>query len=225
MSDAFDQAFLAAIDDLNAGRLHDDPGHYLRTVPTARHAEFTRRLTALLVARGPSDRDEVSADDYDVALSAVATVTSGRDSAGLLADALRRLRKARAVERDALIDALAAEYGVGPAGRDVLRRRYHELESGALSGPGVAHRLLRSLARHLDADGDDFIAAAGAVVRGSGRPRSALSPAPAMGRSAGDTQQRRAPARPARSPRSRPIHRSDPDVELVERLFTGGPDA
>jgi hypothetical protein len=222
MSDAFDQAFLAAIDDLNAGRLHDDPGHYLLTVPAARHAEFTRRLTALLVARGPAARDEVTSGDYDAALSAVAAVTSGPDSAGLLADALRRLRKARAVERDVLIDALAAEYGVGPAGRDVLRRRYHELESGALRGPTVAHRLLRSLARHLGADGEDFIAAAGAVVRGATAPRSPLAPAAAMGRSAGDARPRRAPSRTARP---RPVDRSDPDIELVERLFTGGPDA
>jgi hypothetical protein len=222
MSDAFDHAFLAAIDDLNAGRLRDDPGHYLRSVPAARHAEFTRRLTALLVARGPADRDEVTADDYEAAVSAVAAVTSGSDSAGILADALRRLRKARAVERDVLIDALAAEYGVGPAGRDVLRRRYHELESGTLSGPTVAHRLLRSLARHLGADGEDFIAAAAAVARGSVASRSPLSTAPVMGRSAGRAPQRGVPARPARS---RPIDRPDPDVELVERLFTGGPDA
>ena len=35
MIDAFDHAFLTAIDDLNAGRLHDDPEHYLRMVPAA----------------------------------------------------------------------------------------------------------------------------------------------------------------------------------------------
>jgi hypothetical protein len=223
MSDPFDQAFLAAIDDLNAGCLHDDPEHYLRTVPAARHGEFTRRLTALLVARGPADHDEVTSAAYDAALSAVAAVTSGRDSAGILPDALRRLRKARGIERDALIDALAAEYDLGPTGRDALRRHYHELESGALNGPNIAHRLLRSLARHLDADGEDFIAAARAVVRGSMRPRSPLHPAPAMGRSAGGVAQRRAPAGTARGRRQ--IDRPDPDVELVERLFTGGPDA
>jgi len=222
MSDAFDQAFLSAIDDLNAGRLHDDPGHYLRTVPAARHAEFTRRLTALLVARGPARRDEITSDDYDAAVAAVTAVTSGSDSVGILPDALRRLRKARALERDVLIDALAAEYGLGPVGRDALRRRYHELESGALSGPSVAHRLLRSLARHLDADGEDFIAAARTLGRGPARPRSRFSVAPAMGRSAGGAAQRRAPARTARS---RPIDGVDPEVELVERLFTGGPDA
>jgi hypothetical protein len=222
MIDAFDQAFLAAIDDLNAGRLHGDPEHYLRTVPAARHAEFTRRLTALMAARGPADDEQVTSEAYDAALSAVAAVTSGSDSAGLLPDALRRLRKLRGVERDMLIDALAAEYDIGPAGRDALRRHYHELESGALAGPGIAHRLLRSLARHLDADGEDFIAAARTVAGGSASRRSPLRPAAAMGRSAGDQEQRRGAKAVAR-PRS--TSRPDPDVETVERLFTGGPDA
>jgi hypothetical protein len=218
MIDAYEQAFLAAIDDLNAGRLHDDPQHYLRTVPAARHAEFTRRLAALMVVRGPADHDEITAGAYDAALSAVAAVTSGSGSAGILPDALRRLRKLRGIERDALIDALASEYDLARAGRDALRRRYHELESGALIGPNIAHRLLRSLARYLDADGEDLIAAARAVVRGP----QALHPAPAMGRSAGGLEHRRAPSPTAGSRR---VDGSDPDVELVERLFTGGPDA
>jgi transcriptional regulator with XRE-family HTH domain len=213
--DAFDQAFVAAIDDLNAGRLRDDPEHYLRTVPAARHAEFTRRLTALMAARGPADHDQPSAEAYDAALSAVA---AGAGSAGILPGALRRLRKARGIERDTVIDALAAEYDVGPTGRDALRRHYHQLESGALAGPNIAHRLLRSLARLLDSDGEDFIAAARAVVR----ERPPLGSAPAMGRSAGDSEQRR-PAAPAAGPRR--IGPPDPDVELVERLFTGGPEA
>ena len=220
MIDAFDHAFLAAIDDLNAGRLHDDPAHYLRMVPAARHDEFTRRLTALMAARGPAGHDEVTAEAYDAALSAVATAISpGAGSAGILPGALRRLRKARGIERDVLIDALAAEYELGPTGRDALRRSYHQLESGALAGPSIAHRLLRSLARHLDADGEDFIAAARAVVGGSARRR----PAPAMGRSAGGSQQQRREPPPVAG--SRRIDRPDADVELVERLFTGGPDA
>jgi hypothetical protein len=220
MTDAFEQAFLAAIDDLNAGRLHGDPGHYLRTVPAARRAEFTRRLTALMAARDPAGHDEITPEAYDAALSAVA---AGAGPAGILPGALRQLRKARGIERDTVIDALAAEYDLGPTGRDALRRQYHRLESGALFGPSIAHRLLRSLARHLGSDGEDFIAAARAVARGSVHERSHLRPAAAMGRSAGDAE-RRAAAAPAAGPRriGRP---PDPDVELVERLFTGGPDA
>jgi hypothetical protein len=216
MIDAFEQAFMAALDDLNAGRLHEDPDHYLRTVPAARHAEFTRRLSAVMVVRGGADEQEITAESYDAALSAVMTVASGGGSAGLLPDALRRLRKSRGIERDTLLDALAAEYALGPAGRDALRRSYHALESGALPGPGIAHRLLRSLARQLGCDGEDFIAAARAVVR----PRPALHQAPAMARGAGELEQRR-----RRDPAAGRPGRRDPDVELVERLFTGGPDA
>jgi hypothetical protein len=217
--DAFDQAFLAAVDDLNAGRLHDDPRHYLRTVPAARHGEFTRRLSALMAARGPAGHDEITSADYDAVLSAVAAIEPGAAAAGVLPGALRRLRKARGVERDTLIDALAAEYELGPTGREALRRHYHQLESGALIGPNIAHRLLRSLARQLDADGDDFIEAARAAV--GGPLRSLQRPAPAMGRSAGSEQRRG--ATPAA--RQRPAGGPDPDVELVERLFTGGPYA
>jgi len=217
MIDAFEQAFMAALDDLNAGRLHADPDHYLRTVPAARHAEFTRRLSALMVVRGAADEQEITAESYDAALSAVVTAASGGGSAGLLPDALRRLRKSRGIERDALLDALAAEYELGPAGRDALRRSYHALESGTLAGPSIAHRLLRSLARQLGCDGEDFIAAARAVVR----PRPPLHQAPAMARGAGELERRRRRDDPAAG---RPGRR-DPDVEFVERLFTGGPDA
>ena len=55
----FERAFMAAVDDLNAGRLNDDPGHYLAMVPTARHEEFTRRFSALMAARGPEPGDAV----------------------------------------------------------------------------------------------------------------------------------------------------------------------
>lgn len=220
MSDAFEQAFLAALDDLNAGRLHDDPGHYLHTVPAAHHEDFARSLTALMAARGPAAPDEISSEAYDAALSAVAAVKASAGSAGILPGALRQLRKARGIERDAVIDTLAAEYKIGPGGRDALRRYYHQLESGQLIGPKIAHRLLRSMAKALDADGDDFIAAARAVVRGAAGRRPGLRTAPAMGRSTGESSRP-----PGRRPRERQIEGPDADIELVERLFTGGPDA
>lgn len=218
MSDTFEQAFMAAIDDLNAGHLHDDPGHYLRTVPAARHEEFTRRLSALMAARGPSVHDAVSGEACEAALSAVAGVKASAGSAGILPGALRQLRKARGIERETIVDELAAEYGVGRGGRDALRRFYHQLESGQLVGPKISHRLLRSIAARLDADGEDFISAARAVVRRAAIP--SLQAVPAMGRSAGEPAGRSSAAQPDRT-----VARRDPDVELVERLFCGGPDA
>ena len=218
MSDVFEQAFMAAVDDLNAGRLHEDPGHYLSTVPAARHEEFTRRLSALMAARGPSAHDRVSAETYEAALSAVAAVKASAGPAGILPGALRQLRKVRGIERETVVDQLATEYGIAAGGRDALRRYYHQLESGQLVGPKVSHRLLRSIAAKLDADGDDFISAARAAVRQTASPR--LRTAPAMGRGAGE------PGRPqSAAPPDRNAPRRDPDVELVERLFCGGPDA
>lgn len=218
MSDAFDQAFMAALDDMNAGRLHDDPGHYLRTVPAARHEEFTRRLSALMAARGPGVHDRVSSEAYEAALSAVAAVTASAGPAGILPGALRQLRKARGIEREAIVDDLAAEYDIGGRGRDTLRRFYHQLESGQLVGPKISHRLLRSIAAKLDADGDDFISAARASVRQAASPR--LNAIPAMGRGAGESAGGQTAAQ-----RDERVARRDPDVELVERLFCGGPDA
>ena len=221
MSDALEKAFLAAVDDLNAGRLHEDPRYYLETVPTRQHEEFTRRLSALMAARGPASHDVVTSASYAAALAAVSAVKASEGPAGVLPGALRQLRKVRGIERDTVLDALAGEYEVGPSGRDALRRYYHQLESGRLIGANIAHRLLRSLARLFDVDGEDFIAAA-RPSKGHEVERPKLGLAPSLGRSSGETHTRRAPAEAANARRALG---PDGDVELVERLFTGGPDA
>lgn len=225
MSDAFEQAFLAAVDDLNHGRLHDDPDVYLRTVPAARHNEFTRRLSALMAARGPAASDEGHTESHAAAMAAVAAVKAADGSAGILPGALKQLRKARGIERDTIIDRLADEYEVGATGREALRRYYHQLETGSLIGPKLSHRLLRSLARIFEADSEDFIASvrptiSGAVSGGAGgRPRLGL--APAMGRSANSDEPAGSASGAARGRTVGP----DPDVERVEQLFCGGPAA
>lgn len=219
MSDAFELAFMAAVDDLNAGRLADHPGHYLATVPAARHEEFTRRLSALMAARGPSAHDAVSGEAYDAALAAVATVKASAGRAGILPGALSQLRKARGIERETLVEQLAVEYELGPAGREALRRYYHRLESGQLVGSKLSHRLLRSIAAKLDASSEDFISAARAAVRPSTGP--SMRVAPAMGRSSGLEE----PAALADAGRGRTVPGREPDVELVEQLFCGGPDS
>lgn len=220
MSDTFEQAFMVAVDDLNAGRLADDPSHYLATVPAARHEEFTRRLSVLMAARGPSADDAVSSEAYDAALAAVAAVKASAGRAGILPGALSQLRRIRGIERETLIDELAVEYELGPAGREALRRLYHQLETGQLVGPKLSHRLLRSLAAKLDASGEDFISAARATVRTAAGPT--LRAVPAMGRSSGSDE----PAKgSAAAGAGRTLPGRDPDIELVEQLFCGGPDA
>jgi hypothetical protein len=219
MSDAFEQAFLAAVDDLNAGQLHA-PEHYLRTVPAARHEEFTRRLTALMAARGPLPSIEPTSESFEAALGAVAAVRASAGQAGILPGALKQMRKARGIRPRDVVEALAAEYELGPAGCEALREHYHQLESGELVGPNIAHRLLRSLASYFRAEPADFMAAVRPTGGGTGQPRLRL--APAMGRGGGEETDSIPAGRPAGETRA---VGPDPEVELVRRLFTGGPDA
>jgi hypothetical protein len=215
MSDAFEQAFTIALDDLNNHRL-GDPEDYLAMVPRARHDEFIGLLTAAMGERGPIARaDELCAEGHRRALAAVAEVQGSSGPCGVLPGALITLRRARGIERDAVLDHVAKEFAIGQSGQPALRRFYHRLETGTLLGSKVSHRLLRSIAARVGASGDDFIAAIQPIGE-----RARLVGAPAMGRSAGRGRV------PARGPASEAREVGpDPDVELVERLFCGGPDA
>lgn len=219
MSDAFELAFLAAVDDLNAGQLHG-PEHYLRTVPAARHEEFTRRLTALMSARGPLPSDEPTSEAFEAALGAVAAVRASAGQAGILPGALKQMRKARGIRPRDVVDALAAEYELGPGGREALREHYHQLESGELVGPNISQRLLRSLASYFQAEFEDFRAVVQPTGGGTGQPRLRL--APTMGRGAGEEAGSLPAGRATGEPRALG---PDPEAELVRRLFTGGANA
>jgi hypothetical protein len=216
MSDGFEQAFTIALDDLNNERLAA-AADYLGMVPRARHEEFVERLTAAMAERGPIEGvDELSREARRRALVALAQVSSSSGPCGILPGVLITLRRARGIDRDDVLDHVAREFSIGASGRPALRRHYHRLETGALLGSKVSHRLLHSIATRLGASGDDFVAAvqpsdaeAQLIVgptmgRGSGSP---LKPRTAVDRSDGG-----AAAWP------------DPEIELVERLFCGGAD-
>lgn len=216
MSDGFEQAFTIALDDLNDDRLAA-PEEYLKLVPRARHEEFTHRLTAAIAERGPIEgADELLSEAHRRVLAAVARVRGSAGPCGILPGALIALRQARGIDRDSLLDHVAAEFEIGRGGRPALRRFYHRLESGTLLGSKISHRLLRSIAARLGASGDDFIVAA----QPSGAPPRLVG-VPAMGRAAAGS--RRGPDSGQRSD-ARYVA-PDPDVELVERLFCGGPGA
>jgi transcriptional regulator with XRE-family HTH domain len=213
---AFEHAFSAAIDDMNAGRLRD-PEHYLGMVPAQRRAELSNLLAAVVATRGPSPAsDAKTTEGYARAMAAIADVEGSAGPTGILPGALRRLRLARGLEREQVLAALSEDLGIGESGSAALRRHYQELATGRLVGSRIAHRLLRSLAKVFDADPDDFIAAAQPI--GTTTPK--LRAVPSMGRSAGEN-----PPPVAGSQQRREAVGSDPNVELVERLFTGGPDA
>jgi hypothetical protein len=209
MSAGFEQAFARALDDLHHDRLAD-PEDYLSMVPRARHDEFVDQLTAAMAERPPAAAASDAA--HGRALAAVAAARRAGGPAGILPGALVALRHARGIERDEVLDHLAAEFELGAAARPTLRRLYHQLESGMLLGSSVSHRLLASLARRFGARVEDFVAA----VQPTGPARGPA--APAMARGAGSQRGGEAPGGAARAA-------AVPDAERAERLFLGGPDA
>jgi hypothetical protein len=217
MSTGFEQAFARALDDLAHDRLAD-PDEYLTMVPAARRDEFVDRLTAVMAERPPSTAVPAQ-EAHERALTAVAAARGASGPSGILPEALIALRRARGVERDDVLDHLAAELEIGPGGRPALRRYYHQLETGTLLGSRVSHRVLGSLARRLGARVEDFVAAIQPTGGGPGRAGFGG----ALARGAGD-------ARPGDGARGQtPLQNCgvppDPDAERVAQLFCGGPDA
>jgi hypothetical protein len=214
----FEQALARALDDLAHDRLAD-PDEYLTMVPAERRDEFVDRLTAAMAGRPPSTTAVPAHEAHERALAAVAAARSAGGPSGILPEALIALRRARGVERDDVLDTLAADLEIGPGGRPALRRYYHQLETGTLLGSRVSHRVLASLARRLGARLEDFVAASrptGPAGAGRGALGGALARGAGDARAGGSASAGRAEPRPAAP---------DPDAERVARLFCGGPDA
>lgn len=211
--EAFERAFWQAIDDLKEGK--EKPiEDYLRLVPREQRDELGRMLADVLLARGPAPAPGMSeSEGYKRAVAVVDEVLGSRGAAGILPGTLKAMRNARGIEPDTVVERLAADFKVqGEDGRQALARNYHRLETGRLLGSKLSRRLLSSLAAVFDVDPDEVLAAARPAANGP-----SLRSAPAMGRSGGP----RAPSAPP-PPEARP---PDPEVELVEQLFHGGPDA
>jgi hypothetical protein len=212
--EAFERAFWQAINDLREGE--EKPiESYLRLVPKEDRPQLSQMLADVFLARGPgaSPGGGTESEGYKRALAVVEEVLGSRGTSGILPGTLKAMRNARGIEPDAVVAKLAADFEVeGEEGRQALARNYHRLETGALLGSKLSRRLLDSIARIFDADAGDVLAAARPAQDGP-----SLRSVPAMGRS-GD-------AHPAPSSRPEAERLPDPEVELVERLFHGGPDA
>ncbi len=210
--DAFERAFWQAVEDLKEGGAKPIED-YLRLVPREQRDELGQMLADLFLARGPAPSAAGGeSSGYKRAVAIVDEVLGSRGSAGILPETLKAMRNARGIEPDAVVERLVADFGVeGEGGRRALARNYHRLETGSLLGSKLSRRLLASLAAVFGVDAADVAAAARPAAQGP-----ALRSAPAMGRSGGA----RAP-----SPSHPPSGPPDPEVELVERLFHGGPDA
>ena len=209
----FDRAFWQAVDDMNAGEAKPIES-YLELVPTDERDDLARMLADVLAARGPAPTPSATeSEGYARTLAIIDDVLGTAGPAGVLPSALKTMRDARGIERAHIIDALAADFEIrGAAGRKALERNYHQLETGKLLGSKLKKSLMESLARIFHIDVRDLFAGA----KPTGDPPR-LSAVPAMGRGSGATRSTRAAAQGDDV-------LPDPEVELVERLFHGGPD-
>jgi hypothetical protein len=208
----FHRAFLQAVDDMKVGT-YKPIESYLKLVPHGERDELARMLADVLLARGAAPTPSAAqSEGYARALSVIDDVLGTATPAGMLPTALKTMRGARGIERDQVVDALAADFEItGAAGRKALERNYHQLETGKLFGSKLKRSLMESLARIFQIDVRDLLAGA--------RPTSdAQLPvaAPAMGRGSGHAASTRSAVAEDLLP--------DPEVDRVERLFHGGPD-
>lgn len=210
---AFDLAFWQAVDDMNAGTAKPIES-YLELVPRHERDELARMLADVLMARGPAPTPSATErEGYARTLAIIDEILGTASPAGILPLALKAMRDARGIEREHVIDALAADFDIkGAAGRKALERNYHHLETGKLLGTKIKNSLMASLARIFEIDVRDLFAGAKPTADA---PR--LSAAPAMGRGGGASRSTRA------ADQADDVL-PDPEVELVERLFHGGPD-
>ena len=204
------EAVLAeALEDIKAGRPRTVPD-YLGLVPRSERAELAELLSIFFmreaVAAGP---ERVDPERYERALGVLDRL-SATGPAGNLPAALAELRRTRRLRRVDVVGAIAERFGVKGTGRERLRRSYHELETGQLSGRGLSRRLLDALGQILHVDPDDLAAAAFRTAPGATRP------ARAFGRGAGEVE-------PVRG-----LHGDEPPRDeserLVDDLFRGGAD-
>ncbi|MHB8695015.1 MAG: hypothetical protein ACYDHH_27590 [Solirubrobacteraceae bacterium] len=209
----FDQAFWQAVDDMTAGTAKPIES-YLELVPRRERDELARMLADVLMARGPAPTPSATeSEGYARTLAIIDDVLGAATLAGILPSALKTMRDARGIEREQVIDVLAADFHIkGAAGRKALERNYHHLETGTLVGTKIKKSLMESLARIFEIDVRDLLAGAKPTTDA---PR--LSAVPAMGRGGGSSSSTRAAAQ---ADAVLPDH----EVELVERLFHGGPD-
>jgi hypothetical protein len=214
MSSAFEHVFWRAVDDLNAGRF-EEMETYLELVPTAERAELAALLGDVLSTRGPSrTAGSRTSEGYARALAVIDDVAGSTSPSGVLPQALRTIRHSRGIDRDAIVATLAHDFGIESSeGRKALERYYHLLESGRLLGSLLTRRLLSSLARIIEADVDD--------LRAGAQPTAPPAPVRAGAAFARPSGQGHAQAS---AQRDVPQTMSD-EERLVERLFTGGPDA
>ena len=211
---AFDRAYMLALDDHNSGAAKDI-GAYLALVPAEEQAELATLIAATLIPRVPTHVSPAElSEGYERAMATIGAIEDAAGPTGVLPRALDAISRARGIEPEHVVAALADHFRITSAeGTAAIRRYYHRVRTGQLLGSRITHRLLTALATVFDADPEDFIAAARPV---GGGPQ--LRAAPAMPRPAGDP-------RIDSKATSAKVDAPHPDEALVKTLFCGGPDA
>ena len=184
---------------------------YLGLVPRSERAELAELLSIFFmrdaITAGP---ERVDPERYERALGVIDRLST-TGPAGNLPAALAELRRTRRLRRDDVVSTLAERFEVKGAGRDRLRRSYHELETGQLSGRGLSRRLLDALGEILRVDPEDLAAAAARAVPTAARP------ARVFGRGVGESQT----VGGARLGEERE-RANDASERAVDELFRGG---
>jgi hypothetical protein len=206
-----EKAFLRAVEDLNAGRV-DPVERYLELVPRSEQEELADLLAMLFASRPPAVAATPSLDSpsYQRALAALDAVTEGAGKTGILPGTLVSLRRVRGLRSQDVTDDLVRRFELDEPARRRVEWLYHRLEAGQLAGGKLSRRLLTALAEIFGLTAEDLLAASRPVST-----RYLGKPVPMMARYAGKS------VSPAIGSAAAPAER-DPELELVERLFTGG---
>src|SRR4051794_8792343 len=111
-NEAFDRAFWHAVDDMKAGAAKPIES-YLKLVPTHERDELARMLADVLMARGPAPTPSASeSEGYARTLAIIDYALGTTSAAGVLPSALKTMRDARGIEREHIVDALAADFEI-----------------------------------------------------------------------------------------------------------------
>ena len=134
---------------------------------------------------------------------------------------LPQLRAKSQIKRADLVERLAAAIGAG--GREwKVAAYYHQMETGKLPSEGVSNRVLQALGE-IVGESAERLRAAGSVL-GAGGNQQEVEARVAFARTAAHKPEFYAlPATPA--PSASAGEPAEDEDDLVDRLFTGGPDA
>jgi hypothetical protein len=135
---------------------------------------------------------------------------------------LPQLRAKAQVKRADLVERLAGAIGAGGRERKVAAY-YHQMETGRLPSEGVSNRVLQALGEIVGESAERLRAAGSVTTAGGGEDQ--VSRRVAFARTAAHKPEFDAETREAAPAAAASAEPAEDEDDLVDRLFTGGPDA